>query len=245
VVSATAANASPPAGVEIVDPHGAPEPGERLDIPDDVGSQPEQVLDRSERQIRTAAVNAPERSLADTSARGVASKRGEGEGELVIQSSISGARIILDGKSDPHWVTPHLFYLAPGDYQVSVSMGGFSTWSRRVHITRGKDQWLMADMASNENGVFTLETEPPGMQVFIDGRPYGPSRVDAVLQPGWHVCEVITEPGAKPLVGRFHLDPGKALTRRIRVGPSTTSSTSGELPGRQVRPASSQGERLE
>ena len=61
-----------------------------------------------------------------------------------------------------------------------------------------------------------METEPSGMQVFIDGRPYGASRVVTVLQAGWHICEVVPPAGIKPLVGKFHLDPGEALTRRTQ-----------------------------
>ena len=62
-----------------------------------------------------------------------------------------------------------------------------------------------------------MDTDPPGMQVFIDGKAFGPSRVETVLHPGWHVCEVIPGPGLKALVSRFHMQPGAALTRRIRM----------------------------
>ena len=76
----------------------------------------------------------------------------------------------------------------------------------------------MAEIEDHDGGIFTVDTDPPGMQVFIDGKPYGPSRVETVLRPGWHVCEVIPGPGLRALVSRFHLNPGEALTRRIRMG---------------------------
>jgi len=170
--------------------------------------------------------------------------------ELVVQSSVSGARISLNGRSDPRWVTPHLFYLASGDYRVSVTKGGYETWAQQIHLDSGKDRWLMADLTTDQQGIFTVETEPAGMQVFIDGRAYGASRVETALAAGWHDCEVIPEPGAKPVVGKFHLGAGETLTRRIRVTTRSDSSS----PHSQPQPAVTvpqgvesgpQGERLE
>jgi hypothetical protein len=144
-------------------------------------------------------------------------------GKLVVQSSVRGARISINGREDPSWVTPHMFSLAAGTYIVSVSLQGYSAWTQRVHVDEGRDKWLAAELTSNETGVFAVVTEPPGMQVYIDGRSYGASRVETVLPAGWHTCEVIPPAGIKPLVGRFHLDAGEALTKRIRVKSSNAS----------------------
>ena len=157
------------------------------------------------------------RSLDDLDAQGE-------RGKLIVQSSQRGARITINGRDDPKWVTPHMFSLVGGTYIVSVSMQGYSGWSQRVHVDGGRDKWLVAELTSDGTGIFTVETEPPGMQVRIDGRPYGASRVVTVLQAGWHTCEVIPPAGIKPLVGRFHLDPGEALTKRIQVKTSSASA---------------------
>ena len=150
-----------------------------------------------------------------------------GSGRLVVESNISGARITINGKSNPKWITPRLFSLASGTYVVSVSRGAYMTWTRRVHVDDGREQWIMADLENQEGGIFTVDTDPSGMQVFIDGKPFGPSRVETVLRPGWHVCEVIPAPGLPPLVRKFHLSPGEALTRRIRVGSPAASLGNG------------------
>lgn len=150
-----------------------------------------------------------------------------GSGRLVVESNISGARITLNSKSNPKWITPRLFSLAPGTYVVSVSRGAYMTWTRRVHVDDGREQWIMADLENQEGGIFTVDTDPSGMQVFIDGKPFGPSRVETVLRPGWHVCEVIPAPGLPPLVRKFHLSSGEVLTRRIRVGSPAASLGNG------------------
>ncbi len=139
-------------------------------------------------------------------------------GKLILQSSVSGARITVNGHVDAKWLTPHLFRLAAGTYDISISKGGYLTWSRQLRVTAGGEQWVMADLKSEEaNGLFVVETEPAGMAVYIDGKSYGYSRVETVLNAGWHVCEVFPGQGIQPVVGRFHLDAGAELTKRIRV----------------------------
>lgn len=147
-----------------------------------------------------------------------------GNCRLIVESSTDSARISLNGKSDPHWVTPHLFTLAAGTYLVSVYKGEFLTWTKRIHIDERRETWLMADLKNNEDGIFTVDTDPPGMQVFVDGKEIGQSRVETTLAPGWHVCTVIPGPGLKPLLERFHLQPGEVLTRRIRLEKPSTSN---------------------
>lgn len=144
-------------------------------------------------------------------------------GKLIVQSSIRDAQITINGRNNPKWITPHIFSLVAGTYTVSVSRGGYASWSERVKVDAGQNKWAVAQMSSDENGILTVDTDPPGMKVFIDGRPYGTSRVVTVLQAGWHTCEVIPPGGLKPLVGRFHLDPGEAVTKRIKVTRSNSS----------------------
>ncbi len=146
----------------------------------------------------------------------------------MVESSESGAQISLNGRADPHWITLHLFKLVDGTYDVPISKGGHVNWSRRVHVAAGREQWMMADLQSQvARGLLIVDTEPSGMEVFIDGKPYGHSRVEAVLSAGWHVCEVVPGQGLRPISGRFHLEAGSAVTKKIRItsAPATGART--------------------
>jgi hypothetical protein len=145
----------------------------------------------------------------------------------VVESSVSGAHISIDGENNPKWLTPRIFNLAPGTYMVSVFRPGYGSWNRHIRVDEGKEYYVSAELVdmNQDGGIFTVDTDPPGMQVFIDGKPYGPSRVDTVLAAGWHVCAVIPAAGLQPVVSKFHLKPGEAVTRRVKLGPPTAGSS--------------------
>ena len=147
-----------------------------------------------------------------------------GGGRLVVESSVSGAHISIDGESNPKWVTPRAFHLAPGTYIVSVSRPGYDSWTKRIRVDEGREYYVSAELSDHDGGIFTVDTEPAGMAVFIDGKAYGPSRVETVLSPGWHVCSVVPGPGLQAIVSRFHLDPGQAVTRKVRMSTPAGSS---------------------
>jgi len=142
------------------------------------------------------------------------------QGLLVVESSDSGAHISINGQSSLKWVTPHIFSLVYGVYNIMVIKSGYKPWTQQVRVEGGAEKWLAANLVANEQeeaATFRVETDPPGMLVYVDGKAYGASRVETELPAGWHVCEVVAAPGTQPLVSRFHLESGEILTKRIRI----------------------------
>ncbi len=137
------------------------------------------------------------------------------KGKIVVESSVPGGAITINGETNPGWRTPHIFDLPQGLYRISVSQEGYTTWYRVVRVTPGHKHWLMADLHM-PRGVIVIDTEPPGMQVFIDGKAYGPSEVEASLDAGLHQFKVVPPGGKRPLEGSFVLKPGDVVTRKIR-----------------------------
>ena len=222
----------------------SPHVGDRADL--HAGAVVKTILPSSKtHEVNGQIITPSGRDVDDAGARGV-------QGKLIVQSSESGASISINGRSHPTWVTPHLFSLVAGSYIISVSKGGYLIWTKRLHVDEGQEKWAMADLVSSdpEGGIFTVDTEPAGMQVFIDGKPYGASRMETVLRAGWHVCAVIPGNGLQPLVRQFHLNSGEALTRRIRLTSTPISSSpttksqpnSTDMLGVSPKP---QGDRLE
>ncbi|HKT10600.1 MAG TPA: AAA family ATPase [Terriglobia bacterium] len=170
-------------------------------------------------QVKGAATDASSSPLEDPTASSQIPK-----GTIVVESNVPGGAITINGETNPEWRTPHMFDLPQGVYRISVSQEGYSTWYRVIRVTPGNKHWITADLHM-PRGVIVIDTEPPGMQVFIDGKPYGPSEVEAALDAGLHQFKVVPPGGKRPLEGSFVLKPGDILTRKIRWPSSTGQPT--------------------
>jgi len=165
----------------------------------------------SPRAIRKTSGGHAQRSSLDQSPVSPAVAKGK----IVLESNVYGGAITINGRSEPGWETPHEFSLPSGTYRISISKSGYSTWFKDVRVSSGNKKWIVADLRE-PRGVVVIDTEPAGMQVFIDGKPYGPSEVEATLSVGTHTYTVIPPGGERPLKGSFVLKPGAILTRKIR-----------------------------
>lgn len=175
------------------------------------------------------SVNSSPEEPEDQSAVDSGSSEELPKGKIVVESNVMGSAITINGRTDPNWRTPHEFDLPEGSYRISVSEQGYSTWFKEVRITAGRKRWLTADLQL-PRGVIVIDTEPPGMQVFIDGKAYGPSEVDAALRAGTHTFRVIPPGGRRPVEGSFVLKPGDVLTRKIRWLPSAGQPSADNKP---------------
>jgi hypothetical protein len=60
-------------------------------------------------------------------------------GQLYVESNIPGARISVDDRSEPNWVTPYTIPdLSPGSHQVVVSKEGYDNFQQAASIEGGK-----------------------------------------------------------------------------------------------------------
>ncbi|TAM84371.1 MAG: PEGA domain-containing protein [Acidobacteria bacterium] len=153
-------------------------------------------------------------------------------GRIVLESNVESGVITINGETNPGWRTPHMFDLPPGMYRISVSQAGYQTWYRALRVTAGNKRWVTADLEL-PRGVIVIDTEPPGMQVFIDGKAYGPSEVEATLNTGSHEFKVVPPGGRLPFEGSFVLKPGDVVSRKIRWPSETAQPTAGNNPATQ------------
>jgi general secretion pathway protein A len=149
-------------------------------------------------------------------------------GSIVIESNVRGGTVTINGETNPGWRTPHMFDLPQGMYRVSVSRDGYVTWYKVLQVTAGSKRWVTADLQL-PRGVIVIDTEPPGMQVFIDGKAYGPSEVQAALDAGEHEFKVVPTGSRRPFEGSFVLKPGDILTRKVRWPSQAPQPTAGNI----------------
>jgi hypothetical protein len=66
-------------------------------------------------------------------------------------------------------------------------------------------------------GEVNMVTTPPGVEVLIDGKSYGPTPFHATLKAGQHVATV-KRPGADPYETTFELKSGAIMTKKLALG---------------------------
>jgi serine/threonine-protein kinase len=181
-------------------------------------------------QATTPAPPAAEANPAEVRPRTVASPKPELSrghapaaakvGQLLVSANITGARISLDGRSDPSWVTPFTIAELPaGTYNVVISKDGYEDFQQSVTIEAGQTNSVIGNLSS-PRGEINIETTPTGVEVLIDGKSYGPSPVRATLSAGDHTYTV-KRPGAEPYQSAFTLKSGAILTKKLNLGEVT------------------------
>jgi hypothetical protein len=94
-------------------------------------------------------------------------------GQALIDSSPQGAQFLVDGKSDPSWVTPFTVAgLSPGSHVISVSKSGYTSEIRSIDVAAGGKSSLALHLAPI-NALVVVGSTPPGAQVVLDGKPTG------------------------------------------------------------------------
>jgi general secretion pathway protein A len=107
-------------------------------------------------------------------------------GKLLVTSNVPGATIMLDGRSEPDWITPHTFTdLQVGSYEVALFRQGYRQARHIANVAAGKLMIVDATLVV-PSGALVISTNPPGADVSIDGRPYGSSPVRANVDAGQH-----------------------------------------------------------
>ena len=138
-------------------------------------------------------------------------------GQLMVSANVTGARISVDGRSDPNWLTPYTIPdLTAGAHNVVISMDGYESFQQSVTIDGGQTGSVVGNLSSPRAEVDVV-TVPPGVEVLIDGKSYGPSPARATLPTGNHTYTV-TPPGMAPYEKAFTLKSGQILTIRLTLG---------------------------
>jgi predicted Ser/Thr protein kinase len=153
-------------------------------------------------------------------------------GQLLVSSNPAGAKVTIDGRSDPAWVTPSTIpEISAGTHNVVISKDGYDNFQQSVTIEAGKTNSVGGNLSS-PSGEIDVETTPSGVEVLIDGKSYGPSPVRATVAAGDHTYTV-KRPGAEPYQSTFTMRSGAIITKKLTLG---TTAVTGIVEVRTIPP---------
>jgi hypothetical protein len=119
-------------------------------------------------------------------------------------------------------VTPHTFSnLRPGAHVLDLSQPGYSEIRHSVDVESDRVMILSATMTALD-GELILTTNPPGADVSIDGKPYGPSPVRTRVVAGRH-SYTVQMAGRETQAGTVNIPDNGVVARSVEL-PSATPS---------------------
>jgi len=167
-------------------------------------------------------VEAPPKAVAASKPEPRARTAAAKVGQLMVSANVTGATISVDGRSDPSWLTPYTIAdLSAGAHNVMISKDGYDSFQQSVTIEGGQTGNVVGNL-STPRAELGIVTKPPGVEVLIDGKSYGPSPVNVTLPPGNHTYTV-KQPGAAPYENTVTLKSGDIVTKTLTL--STRVST--------------------
>jgi serine/threonine-protein kinase len=116
----------------------------------------------------------------------------EQQHELRFVSQPEGAKVEVDGRSEPAWVTPFkAASLASGQHTVVFSKPGYARETRMVTVAAGKSEpvWVQLKLVVSTIDVKSI---PPNAAIWVDGKDTGKSTPAQIIiaEKGVHTVEV-------------------------------------------------------
>jgi type II secretory pathway predicted ATPase ExeA len=136
------------------------------------------------------------------------------QGQIAVTSNLLGATITVDGRSDPDWTTPHIIKeLSPGVHRMVVSKEGFHEAHQSVTVVAGRATSINITLTP-PRGEIDISTSPPGAEVLIDGKSYGPGPIRAEVDAGQHAF-LVRQAGRQPVEGKLAVQDQSVVQRTI------------------------------
>ena len=160
--------------------------------------------------------------------RAVASPLPSTPGQLTVASNVPGATLTLDGRSDPSWTTPYTFTdLSPGVHTITVSKAGYNAAHQAVTVEAGAGTSINATLTP-PHGEIDISTNPPGAEVLIDGKSYGPAPVRMEANAGQHTF-LVRQTGRQPVEGNLVVQDQAVVQRTIDLPPTPSASSAANV----------------
>lgn len=94
------------------------------------------------------------------------------KGRLSVQSSPSGAQVVVRGEENPEGVTPLIgLELPTGKYAIEVSMAGHVTDRRPVTIVGDQPTDVRVDLIERPGDIYIV-SDPPGAAILLNGKAH-------------------------------------------------------------------------
>jgi hypothetical protein len=110
--------------------------------------------------------------------------------KLSVVCNVSGARVLVRDKAvgdTPSHGEPLVVSLTAGSAMLEVDADGYESFQRSVVLPGGSALVVNVELVSKGRaGLLLVDSQPPGSDVLVDGRPLGNAPVEASVGAGTH-----------------------------------------------------------
>jgi serine/threonine-protein kinase len=179
---------------QVMVPPPVPDP-----TPEETATQPPSEKSKIKPPVRVKATSSPNTVFSH-------------QAELKLTSTPDGAKVEVDGWSEPQWVTPFkASNLAAGAHTVVFTKPGYIEESRSVEVAAGKSVGVDVQLNPMVSSVMVSST-PNGANIWIDGKDTGKTTpAPIILEKGQHSI-LLRKQGFKEVSTSETLAEGQTLT---------------------------------
>ena len=116
-------------------------------------------------------------------------------GKLTLWSTPADAKLYLDEQLVGATTAQGVVLYLEGDHHLKIVRCGYKPWSQEIAVASGETQEIRAQLAPIRE--ISIETDPPGAEVLVDGRPVGKTPGTVSIAPSLGELSLIKE-GYKP-----------------------------------------------
>ncbi len=131
--------------------------------------------------------------------------------DIDLLSEPSGARIVVDDRSDASCNAPCTMSLPVGRHTLTAQLNGYTT-ARRIFVL--PDEKSLYVPLTQNTGVLLVTSIPSGSTVIVDGRRYGQTPATLHLSAGVH--HIALTNGALHHEETVNIDPESFQARSIK-----------------------------
>jgi predicted Ser/Thr protein kinase len=134
------------------------------------------------------------------------------QSELQVNSKPQGAKVEIDGWSEPNWVTPFTAsHLAAGYHTIAFTKPGYLTKTQAAESAVGKSMQVFAEL-SPAVSTLVITSNPAGANIWVDGRDSGKlTPAQLTVEPGPHRV-VVRKQGFKDVTGDENVGEGQTVS---------------------------------
>jgi len=153
-------------------------------------------------------------------------------GQLAVSANVKGAKISVDGKTDPSWLTPYTIpNLSAGTHTVTISDGGYGDYKQSVRVESGKTISVQGNLSTSQTTNTPPEPKPAGQgQLTVSANVTGAKiSIDNNSDPAWVTPYTISGLSAGPHNVVISMDGYDSFQQSVTVVGGQTLSLVGNL----------------